>query len=401
MDRAKWYQWHSWVGLKLSILISFIFITGTLAVFSHELDWLSNSAKRVTPETVTELNWSAIYLAAQQQYPDNKYQNLAAPRDPWFSAELVYFVNDNERRRAFFHPTTGQFLGEGRWYNWQRFFRMAHRHLMLPTIIGVSIVGMLAVFLLISFISSFYIYPKWWQGFFRWPRRQNRKVFWGDMHRLIGVWSLWFIFIIAVTGIWYLAEKWGANAVYPSKGKAITEQALSTATKPSVAVFNRALSEAKMQYPELELENIRFATKAGQGLVFTGQAQAVLVRPRANLISFDPVSGDVLTINKATELSFHGRVSEAADPLHFGTFAGMTSKIIYFVFGCLLSALSLTGIYIFAMRITRVRRGQVVKPRYYWSQALANMNKGKYISYFLLVICALLTTSIFTGFYAI
>lgn len=397
MDRAKWYRWHSWVGLKLSVLMSFILITGTLAVFSHEIDWLTNSAKRVDSSTVDGTNWSAIYESAEQKYGDRIYQGMAAPRDPWFSAELVYAISEDERRRAFFHPTTGEFLGEGRWFNWQRFFRMAHRHLMMPTIIGVSIVGILAVLLFISFISSFYIYPKWWKGFWRMPRTHHRKVFWGDMHRLLGAWSLWFILLISVTGIWYLVERWGGAASYPSQGKAKSELAISQAVKPSLAQFNNMLRQTEALYPELNIEQIRFPFRAGRGVAFTGSAEAVLVRPRANLISFDPVTGELLTINKGTELSLHARISEAADPLHFGYFAGMPTKILYFIFGIMLSAISITGIYIFGMRVSAKPKQKDVKASYYWQGAFANMKKGKWLSYLLILVCLVLTFILFTG----
>lgn len=397
MDRAKWYRWHSWVGLKLSVLASFILITGTLAVFSHELDWLTNSAKRVDSATVDGINWSAIYDEVQQHYGDRNYQNLRAPRDPWYSVELVYIIQGDERRRAFFHPTTGEFLGEGRWFNWQRFFRMSHRHLMMPTIIGISIVGILGVLLFLSFVSSFYIYPKWWKGFFRKPRTHHPKVFWGDMHRLLGVWSQWFILIISVTGIWYLVERWGGAASYPSKGVAVSEVAMANPTNPSVANFNAMLVSVKDEYPELEITNIRFPVKAGQGIAFTGSAQAVLVRPRANLISFDPISRERLAINKGMDLPLHARISEAADPLHFGYFAGMTTKVIYFIFGGGLSALALSGVYIFAMRVSEKPKQKEVSATYYWRGALSNMKWGKRLSYFLLILCFILTFIMFSG----
>ncbi|MDX5331144.1 MAG: PepSY domain-containing protein, partial [Caulobacteraceae bacterium] len=35
-----WWEVHQWVGLKFSILLSFILLTGTLATLSHEIDWL-------------------------------------------------------------------------------------------------------------------------------------------------------------------------------------------------------------------------------------------------------------------------------------------------------------------------------------------------------------------------
>lgn len=55
MDRAKWLKVHSWVGFKVSILLCFVLITGTLAVLSHEIDWLTNPAMRISPSSVNEI----------------------------------------------------------------------------------------------------------------------------------------------------------------------------------------------------------------------------------------------------------------------------------------------------------------------------------------------------------
>ena len=43
--------------------------------------------------------------------------------------------------------------------------------------------------------------------------------------------------------------------------------------------------------------------------------------------------GAVLLRTDATDLSAHQRISEAADPLHFGTWGGLASKLVWFVFG--------------------------------------------------------------------
>ncbi|QYU71247.1 PepSY domain-containing protein [Leptolyngbya sp. 15MV] len=46
-----WWVVHQWVGLKLSLFLSFIMFTGTLAVVSHEIDWLLQPSLRVAPST--------------------------------------------------------------------------------------------------------------------------------------------------------------------------------------------------------------------------------------------------------------------------------------------------------------------------------------------------------------
>jgi hypothetical protein len=95
-------------------------------------------------------------------------------------------------------------------------------------------------------------------------------------------------------------------------------------------------------------------------VAFQGQASAILVRNRANTIQFDPVSAEAVFKQDGSDFSLHTRVSEAADPLHFGVWgevqgntAKLLSKLLYFVFGVFLTGLCITGTYLYGLRVGR------------------------------------------------
>lgn len=106
--------------------------------------------------------------------------------------------------------------------------------------------------------------------------------------------------------------------------------------------------------PSLRIHNVHFPdANEGGPLYVDGQDQHWLVRDRANKVYVDPYNGELMLNQKANELSVFKRWIDTADPLHFGDFAGLLSKAIWFVFGLILSALCLTGTYLHAQRVQR------------------------------------------------
>jgi uncharacterized iron-regulated membrane protein len=346
--RRIFFDLHSWAGLKLSVFMFFISLTGTLAVFAHEIDWLITPELRV--ETAPErVSYGRMLASARARYPDWTFFYLSEPIEPWFAAELVAFTPQDERRRIYIDPYSGEITGDVDWFNAHRILRETHRNLMLPPAIGVPIVSLLAIPLLISVVTSFWIYKRWWKGFFKKPRSGRKRRFWGDIHRLTGLWSLAFLFIIAITSLWYLVESLGGRA--PPAADIPRGDPERAPIEVSGDDLDRMFEHALRAYPELDVERVLLPLNHGQPVALLGQTGAILVRPRANAIAFDPASGDEVHRHHARQLDVHQRISEAADPLHFGTFGGLATRVLWFVFGVGMCALSLTGVYLYGLRI--------------------------------------------------
>ncbi|MDX1636569.1 MAG: PepSY-associated TM helix domain-containing protein [Balneolaceae bacterium] len=92
-----------------------------------------------------------------------------------------------------------------------------------------------------------------------------------------------------------------------------------------------------------------------------GQAGNPLTRNRANKVYLHPFSGEVVHVQRSAELSAAEFITDMADPLHFGYFGGMATKIPWFIFGLAISFSVLSGTYLWYIRHTekmerRIRR---------------------------------------------
>ena len=348
--RRRWFSLHSWVGLKLSLLLFFVSLTGTLAVYAYEIDWLFTPGMRVDAPAGAEHQPVGTLIAAAIQYrPDWTPTYLYANPPGYMAAEVLANDEEGGLQRLYINPYTGEVQGTAGWFNVHRFLRQAHRHLMLPLQWGITIVSLLSIPLLLSMISAFPIFKRWWKGFSKIPKKgAPPRRWWGDLHRWLGVWSLPFILVIGLTGLWYLVERWGGSA--PSSAGALVQIPETRAMPTDADTLNRNLERALAQWPGYRVDSVRFLGD-NKPLIIQGQDRALLVRPRANLLLVDPASGDILDRLRGEQLSAHQRIAEAADPLHFGTFGGQFTRFLWFVFGAMLCLLSASGVWIYALRL--------------------------------------------------
>jgi len=252
--------------------------------------------------------------------------------------------------------------GHTGWFNVQRTLRNFHMNLSLPSV-GIYLVSSLGFVLLLSLISALLFYKRWWRRFFVVRLGKGWRVFWSDAHRASGLWSLWFILIIAVTGIWYFIEMAMFDAGIglsdtPEPRPAIRMDHYAPQGEwPERLPMTDLVASVQEAYPELNIAYLYQPTDPAQAVQFSGQANAWLVRDRANGIFVNPYDAAIMGLYRAEDLPLAYRWSHTSDPLHFGDFGGLVSKLIWFVFGLLSSGLCLSGAYLWFKRHQQRIRG--------------------------------------------
>ena len=347
-----WWTVHQWVGLKLSLFMAFIMFTGTLAVVGHEIDWLMQPSLRVAPASAQgPTQWATIAKSAADHPGVAEVWSMEAPTASAFAVKVTVKDAGGDLFYLHAHPVTGAIQGKGPWVGAQRVLRNMHRHLNLPTKIGVPIVAFLGLLLLISLATSLVVYKKWWRGFTKPLRTRDARTWWGDFHRLAGVWSLWFVALIALTSVWYFVESLGLDAPPPPRVK------LEAPIKPGPQGLEPAFAAAREAYPRLAVRRVLLPGEESPVLQLHGDYEAALVRPRANAVWVDPATAEVLLKTDGRDMDVHQRIGEMADPLHFGTFGGYWTKFLWFLFGIALTMLSVSGTMIYARRTLRFGHG--------------------------------------------
>jgi uncharacterized iron-regulated membrane protein len=345
----RWFIWHSWIGVTAGLLLFVICWSGSVAVFSEEIDWLLNAAERVEPSGELQ-SWGEWQAAVEHAYPQARVDSILAPRTRDSAAELWIETTDGRLLRTYVNPYTAQVVGQTSYFNVQRFFRSLHMCFFDwgGTGAGYYMVMAFSLVLIGSLATSLLFYKRWWRRFFAWKAHSSVRAFWSEAHKLSGLWSLWFIALMAITGIWYLLEFAGLGFAYPEL------QPVGRVAGPARLTTDELVKQAQKASPELTLTQMYLpGGYYGDIAVFHGDDGSVLVRNRANIVTVDANSGAPMLIRSAGDLDWPARWVDTADPLHFGNFGGLLSKIFWFVFGLLLSALCLTGAYLQLQRQLR------------------------------------------------
>lgn len=347
MPLAFWL--HSLFGLKLSLFLGFVSLTGTIATVSHEIEWLYKPAVRATT-VAGQPDWGRMWEAAQRAYPKATLDGIGSydrNDEPYFVKSVSATDANGEDFAIYVDPGTSRVTGHEYGRSFQDAMRALHYYLFAPGPIPMYVVTSLGFVLILSLVTGLIAYKKFWRGFFRMPRwSRSGRTLMGDLHRLAGLWSLWFVAVIGLTSVWYFAEHAGVEwNTPPPRASPIDKRAV---TGSHIRAWTHL---AQREMPDLAITAVQLPYEAGDPVIVQGQWKALLVRERTNAVFIDPLTGRLLGKREGHKLDVGERIVHTADPLHFGNFGGLLTKLIWVVCGLMLVGMSASGAYIYAKRV--------------------------------------------------
>ena len=359
---------HGWIGLTLGLLLFIVCFSGTIATVSSEIDWLLNPAIRArSAGPGTERSWERWRQGVSKAHPAARLVSLSAPPSEGWAADAVVVYGGSDVRHVYLHPDTGEVQGTFSQFNVARFFRSFHKQFYiypgeLPH--GAWFVGPLALVLLASVGTGIGFYKIRWRDLFMRRRSGGARAWLSSFHRASGVWMLVFSLIFGVTGVWYFVERvaldLGVNIPGVEALSADAEKTISAGGEP--VSLDAAVAAAHEAFPEMRVQTIFFSYRPGTALTLYGSADAWLVRLSANHVAVDPYTGEVLGKQDARDLAVPARLIQSVDPLHFGYFGGLPTKLLWLAAGLLISASVLAGTFLWVLRMRQGGTAQHALP---------------------------------------
>lgn len=359
------YVWHKWTGLLSGLFIFVLSLSGAVAVFKHEIDWLLTPAKRVAP-TEGRASLDHVLRSVREQYPRAKIAGIQLPHEP-HTALSVRLEQDKTPIEVFADPYTGRVKGARTGETVANVIRQLHVRFYYFGAWGRVVVGCFGLVLLISTVTGLLIYGRFMKAVFAqglrfWQVRRGRgwQVSASDWHKLIGVLALIFNLIIALTGAVLGLENLAryappvSRALHPSpKQETLKRPPASTEKMLSI---EEACWRARAALPGFEPTNLLLPVAGKNHFMVYGNVAGRFERAGASFVVIETGSGAILDTHDAAAARAVTKAYNLSEPLHFGDFAGLPFKLIYCLCGFASAFLSITGYVIYVLKARSRRR---------------------------------------------
>lgn len=371
---------HGWSGVFLGLLLYAVILTGVIAVFAHEIG-----------------EWSAPLAHAEHELPqqgmDAALRKAANEVDPAFHDEVFFFSDTAGRIRTFFHTHANK-PGEStptdkgvefdldpktlavldRREGWvdeihaqnlpaalADFFVELHVSLHLPNPWGLLVTGILGLAMMVASVTGFLVHRHLIRELFTLRKKKDPLLVQRDAHVIAGTWNLPFAFVLAFTGSYFsFAGAFAIPAVAMVAFGGDQEKLIETVVGVTVPEDK---TPAAFDNLDAMMADARQRTGAAPGFVsisHMGRADASVT------LSMLPVegklSGETLiyegdTARFVQQKPALGQVPSLGNdlfllmtPLHFGHFAGLWSKAVWFALGFAGAYVTLTGMLLWTTR---------------------------------------------------
>ncbi len=375
-SKAKlWFLIHSWLALPIWGFIFFVCLTGSIATVSQEIEWLASPMVRANPPAGNPpmLTYDQVLERVEKAHPGSVVNSITRPVKSQFALSVRTTYSDGKSGKLYVNPYTGAIQGQVSGFDFRQFVRALHGWLLVPFTNGFAwgwyAVSFLGIPMLISLVTGLVVYKRFWRGYLH-PRLrigQGSRIFWGDFHRLAGIWSVPFIAIIAVTAIWFMIEAIlfdNSVSISTAPPPAMVQRAdvpnRAGGAKSALISPDQAVEKAKGRFPNMQAESIFLPSNAYSPYTVRGRSSYPLILESA---SVNPYTGNVDASRTVSDYSGLELVTESMRPLHTGDFAGLWLKLVYFFFGLLLTMMVLSGMLIWTKRTAKETAGMIREHR--------------------------------------
>ena len=351
-----WAWVHKWSSLVCTVFMLLLCLTGLPLIFHHEMGHLLGTEVEAPPmpKDTPHASLDKVLDVARAQYPDRGVQFVSKSDetdDIWYVTMTHTQANTDDFRTVVVDARTAELLplqprfDEG--FMWIMFKLHVDLFAGLP---GKLFLGFMGLLLLVAIVSGVVLYAPFMRKleFGTVRRERTARVKWLDLHNLLGIVTLVWLFVVGATG---MINTWADLVIKYWQHDQLSSVLAPYQGQPTVALAERApvqqsLDAAMQQVPGSKLSFIAFP-----GTSFSSpHHNTVFLRGYEPLTSklLHPVLVDAKTsaITAAPAIPWYLTALLVSQPLHFGDYGGRVMQIIWALLDIAAIFVLGTGIYL-------------------------------------------------------
>lgn len=334
---------HTWLGVFLSVGLYLVCLSGTLAVFYQEFErWEQPEITEM--ETVSPVAVARAmnqFMSAHPEETDHYYVVFPTSGIPRFVVE-----NDHI---AYFADKDGNLITQEN-VLFTKMLVDLHLYLNLPASWGMILVSILGAIICGLVITGIVAHKRITKDAFKIRRKGSGQQYQTDLHNRFGLWATPFHLIIGVTGAYFgmagVLLTVVAQLYYDGDQDAVSAQVFTPDPVLEQVIALPNVEKAVAQMETLAPDNqplfltVHEANTPEQFIEIFAKVPGKLIY--SENYRFD-TEGTYLGTAGYADGSWGKQAVYAMYRLHFGDFAGVPSKILYFVLGMMLTVLCISG----------------------------------------------------------
>ncbi|GHD67799.1 PepSY-associated TM helix domain-containing protein [Jeongeupia chitinilytica] len=337
-------QLHTWSGIIAGFALFIAFYAGAITVFHEELAvWQTPAMRQATVERIDDAGARiAAFHAAHPELKGQFAMMLPSAHDPaltawWFDAPAGAW-----QHRALAEIGRGSAVAPQS--DLAEFVNTLHFSLGLP-VAGIWVMGIVSLLYGLALVSGLIVHlPVLLKDLYALRPGANLKRFWQDAHNVIGVLSLPFHVMFAITGalfclygfVFAVFDQGVAGGRLAGEFETATSAAVTRAPagRPAAMLSPVALLEKiHAVAPDMEANWLRFINYGDRNATVEIRGASPGTLGPYGGIGLDMVTGDVLKLEVPGQRTVNQAVLGGAYGVHFGSFGGVLVQWLYFVLG--------------------------------------------------------------------
>ena len=337
--KIKTWAWvHKWSSLVCTVFMLLLCLTGLPLIFHHEIGHLLGTeveAPKMLAGT-PRVSLDRVLEVARAQHPDRVVQFASQPEDDdglWFVTLTPTPAPTDDFKSVAVDARTGVILAQPK-FDEGFMYVMFKLHVdLFAGLPGKLFLGFMGFLLLVAIVSGVVLYSPFMRKLdFGTVRREKRpRLKWLDLHNLLGIVTLVWLFVVGATG---MINTWADLVIKYWQYDQLTTLLAPYKNEPVVAVSERGSVQRSYEAAMQQAPGNRLSFIAFPGTSFSSPHHTTFFlqgkEPFTSKL-LQPVLVDAKTaqVTAAPKLPWYLTALLVSQPLHFGDYGGMPMQILW------------------------------------------------------------------------